>query len=322
MIKAELVLSALFLFVFFIPFSRAQLTVGVSPPALYVGEIEPGTYKIVNFNLITSSEDVFLVSLVSVKGNINIFNHDEYKDFILNYSEEDVSSWVEFNSNPVELKRADEKLTTKAGSTITGAKEITFIIHVPKNAEPGYHTGKINFDPRAPPGYGGMFTIETVVPFTYIFKVPGLAVRGGKIFDVVSSDCSGKNLVLEIFFRNTGTVTFFPNAGKVEIFDRRNRTIDTLYTPTNYIKPGEMKRFKIAWNVEDLALGSYDASARVDYVTGSASKKSTIEVFECPSAPPTAKVIERAYAFPWWILVIIVIIIATIYLFLKRQRYE
>jgi len=297
------------------------LSVGVSPPSLYVGEIQPGEYKIVRFNLITSSEDVALVYLGSVKGNIDIFVHNEYKDFIWNYSEEDVSSWVEFVSNPVELKHTDEQPRTKAGSTIKGATEITFLIHVPKDAEPGYHTGKITLDPRPPPTYTGMFTIKAVVPFTYIFKVPGITVREGRIFGLASGDYSGNNLILEVFFQNTGTVTMFPNAGTIEIFDERNRTLDTLSTSRDYIKPGEMKRLKAFWNVEGLKLGEYEALAEVDYVTGFAIKMSTIEVYERPSVPPTAKAIERIYLFPWRILVVIVIVIIG-YLFYRRQRHE
>ena len=71
-------------FLLIIPEYHAQLTVGVSPPVLYLGEIEPGTSKIARFYLVTSSQEKFFVYMTSTKDDIRIFKNTKYR---LNSSE-------------------------------------------------------------------------------------------------------------------------------------------------------------------------------------------------------------------------------------------
>ena len=300
-------------FLFIIPEYYAQLTIGVSPPILDLGELEPGTTKIARFYLVTSSKEKFFVYMNPTKDDISTFA-THYKDFVNNYSEEDISSWVEFLSNPVELKEIQEGENTKAGVPIAGAREIIFILKIPKNAEPGYHSGMINLNPTTFKGAPSMITIKAVVPLKFIFKIPGKAIREGKILEISSGNYMDDKLYANVYFQNTGTVTMGVGPGRVNILDERG-SLGSLSTNFAYVKPGETIKFFGFWFPEDIELGKYNATAKIDYFTDSAFKQSVIDVYKRPT-PPVGKVIEKEFVFPWWAIVllfIIIVIIALIY---------
>jgi hypothetical protein len=310
----QILILALFL-IFIIPGINAQ-SVGVSPPVLNLGEIQPGTSKIVTFYVVTVSEEVLLVRLGKTKGNIDMLKKEEYKNVITNYSEQDILPWIEFISNPVELTKNEETSKTKAGSTIKGAREVNFILKVPKDAEPGYHMGVITLDPLIPQT-GRPITIKAVVPFTFIFKIPGKAIRDGKIFEVSSGGYYNYDLIIDIFFQNTGTVTISTLPIEIKIFDKKNNLIDSLSSRIVYVKPGEMMHLTANWDVKDVELGIYNARVKIDYITGYAFKESTIEVYEKPQMIP-ARIVEKEFAFPWWVVVIIGLIVIIAYIYYKR----
>jgi len=300
-------------FILILPEYYAQLTVGVSPPILDLGELEPGTSKIARFYLVTSSKEKFFVYMNPTKDDISTFA-TRYKDFVNNYSEEDVSSWVEFLSNPVELREIQEGENTKAGVPIAGAREIIFILKIPKNAEPGYHSGMINLNPTTFKGAPSMITIKAVVPLKFIFKIPGKAIREGKILEISSGNYMDDKLYANVYFQNTGTVTMGVGPGRVNILDERG-SLGSLSTNFAYVKPGETIKFFGFWFPEDIELGKYNATAKIDYFTDSAFKQSVIDVYKRPT-PPVGKVIEKEFVFPWWAIVllfIIIVIIALIY---------
>lgn len=301
-------------FLLIIPEYHAQLTVGVSPPILDLGEVEPGTSKIARFYVVTSSEEKFFVYMKPTKGDISTFMTSKYKDFVSNYSEEDISSWIKFLNNPVELKEPEERQITKAGVPIAGAREVIFILKVPDDAEPGYHWSTISLDPTTHQGAPSMIAIKAVVPLKLIFKVSGNAIREGKILEISSGNYVHGELLVNVYFQNTGTITLGAGPGSVEIFDERG-SLGSVTTNFNYVKPGETIKFFGSWLPKDIEYGKYNATAKIGYVTGSATKKSVIDVYERPT-PPVGKVIEEEFVFPSWAIVlifIVVVIIALIY---------
>jgi len=289
---------------------HAQLTVGVSPAVLDLGEIEPGTSKIARFYLVTTSEEKFFVYMKPNKGNIRTFTIDKYKDYINNYSEEDASSWVEFLRNPVEMEEPLNKETTKIGAPINGAREVIFILKIPEDAEPGYHSGRIDLEPTTFEGAPSMISIKAVAPLIFIFKVPGTAIREGKILEISSGDYTPDGrLKLNIYFQNTGTITLHAT-GSAEIWDDRGK-LDSMGTNFAGVEPGKIVNFVGFWSPKNMEIGKYNATARIDYVTGSAFKQSIIDVYK-PPTPPIGKVIEEEFVFPWWAIILIFIVIVLI----------
>jgi len=304
----KLIITTLFFSLIFIWHVNAQLNIGVSPPVLDLGTIDPDVSKIARFNVISTSGEVILTYLTPSEGTLDWFKNSDYKDYSFNLSEQSISQWVEFINNPAEVKRTE-------GGTIKGASEIVFILNVPKNAEPGYHMGIINLDPVGPEK-GAMFNIKAVVPLIFIFKVPGNAIRNARIIDIVPGDYTGDYLNLKMFAQNTGTVTLKQLIGTIDIFDRDGEKITTLSTSGNSIKPGEVISLNTLWLIKDVEKGVYDAKLTLDYSTGLVSKNTTIEVTKI--FLPTPHVVEEIYVFPWWAILAVIIIFVIAYLIYKR----
>jgi hypothetical protein len=296
--------------------SLAQFAVGVSPGILDLGDVEPGSSKVIGFDVVTSSEEKLLVRMEAMRGNLDFFNRDEYKKLASNYSEEDSSTWVEFLKNPIELVPIGE-LKTKAG-VIKGWRRVDFILNVPENSEPGYHTVMIRPIPIATAMTGGQVATQVVAvtALTVLFKTPGNAIREGKILDVVSGDYDGDNLEVNVLFQNTGTVTMQARAARIDIFDKDGKLIVTLSSGFDYVKPGETKTFKAYLNTMNLPLGDYNVSTVVSYGTGSVTKEATINVYEKPK-PLAGKPVEVTH-FPWVLIIVVFIIIA--YIVYRRIR--
>jgi len=312
MIRKKFFLLILIFFTLIISGINA-INVGVSPYMANLGVLEPGTARIVKFNLITGTGETILVYLASERGNVDVFRRGNYLDYIQNYSEEDVSSWVKFLENPVIMGKSPEGQKTTTGNPIVGEREVTLIINVPEDAESGYHTGIISIDPRLPPGAPGTVVIKGVVPFNFVFQVPGDAIRSGRIIDVSSGSYSGNRLGVNVFFQNTGTVTMITKDSIIKTYDNKNREIDNLKTNLDEVKPGQTKTFTAYWDVSDVDVGTYRASTTIDYLTDKSSKTSDIQVYKV-SALPTPQVVKQPITFPWWVIIIVIVIIIIAYL--------
>jgi hypothetical protein len=281
----------------------AELIVGVSPPVLKLGEIERGTTKIVKFYLVTPSSEPLLVSLQSEKGNLDFFARDEYKNILFNYSEEEVGAWVEFLKNPVELAPSNETLQTKGG-VIKGWREISFLLNVPKNAEPGYHLIRINPYPSVPSevlGQAGA-RVVAITSLSVLFNVPGEARREGLILDVVPGNYVGNRLEINTYFKNTGSVTISATAAQTIL--KNGEAIATLSSSTELVKPNETKILKTLLPLDGISFGDYNVSTSVGYTTGLAQKNSTITI----SPPAPLAPLVPPPAFPYWIIMLIIII--------------
>ena len=306
------VLMLVFLLYFTSIPSAAGYRMGVAPPFLNLGEVEKGSSNLANFDLVSSSTDEFMVKLKVLKGNMD-FLTGKYKDLVYNYSEEDVSSWIEFINNPVMLEPPNE--TSKS----SGWKKINFILNVPEDAEPGYHLVEIKPTPYVPAGYkSGSFAVATIT-VTVVFKVPGKAIRKGIILDVTEGKYVRDKLEVNTYFQNSGTVTISAIASPIKIYDKDGNIVKTLMSHIDKVKPGEKKLLKAYLRTNNLESGEYDVNTSVTYKTGSISKKSSI-IFEKKLLPtPQVVKIPKEIHFPWWILITIIIIIIAYIIYKKGE---
>ncbi|MEM3393688.1 MAG: hypothetical protein QXY79_01410 [Candidatus Methanomethylicia archaeon] len=285
----------------------AEFTVGVSPPIVDLGEIEAGSTNLVKFFLVTPSAEPLLVYIEAENGNLDFFSRDQYNQLIFNYSEEEVASWAEFLSNPIELKPSNETLKTKGGE-IRGWKEISFLLNIPKQAEPGYHLLKIKPSPYVPSealGQAGA-RVVAITSVTILFKLPGESKREGIILDVTPEKYSGGRLGINTYFKNTGTVTI--SARSLQSIFRNGELIENTISPTQLVKPGEIAVLKTFLPSDKVSSGEFLVVTTVSYTTGSTSKNSTLVV---KFAPPIEKPIE----FPLWIVIIILIVLIAILIY-------
>lgn len=287
-------------------FAQDKLFVGVSPQTVNLGEVERGTTKLVKFYIVTVSEEPLLVHLEPEKGIIDFFS-SRFGGFIFNYSEEDTVNWVKFLSNPVELRAQNETLKTNY-ETIRGWREVSFLLEIPKDAEPGYHLVKINPNPSETPGAGGRVGARVIAmtAVSIIYKVPGEAIRDGIILDTIPEPY-GNQLSIDTHFQNTGTMTITAMATQ-RIYDNDGNFITEIKSSIETIKPKEVKTLKSLLPLTSLSLGDYKVLSDVSYTTGSAYKNSTISI--TPEA--LAAIPKPSEEFPSWIYIFVIIILAVI----------
>ncbi|MEM5834274.1 MAG: hypothetical protein QXQ69_00285 [Candidatus Aenigmatarchaeota archaeon] len=285
-----------------------DFSVGVSPSFIDLGELQKSSSKPVSFFIVSPSDETIVVYLQPSQPLIDFFNTPSYQSYIFNYSEEQTSSWVQTFSNPVELKPSGELPTL--GGAIKGWREINFLLNVPENAEPGYHLVEIIPKPSLPQSSFGQvgIGIATITPVIILFKIPGTAIREGKILDITTGSYSGNSLQLLIHFLNTGTVTISARAEEIKIFDPQGNLVKTLSSSQEKVKPKEKKALTAFLPLDGIKEGEYKVYARVNYISGSVEKNSTIKIL-----PALALVKpEKPFEFPFWLLILIVAIIIII----------
>ena len=273
-----------------------RFSVGVSPSVVTLDNVESGSGKIVNFYIVTIYDDPLLVNLQAEQGSIDFFQAG-YATFLVNYSEQDVSSWAQFFNNPVELIPA----TTGDTSTLKGWREIDFLVDVPRNAEPGYHLLNVKPLPTVPEesvgGEAGTMLVA-VTSLNVLFNVPGEAKREGVILDT-----NAENGYISTYFKNTGTVTISATASQ-KIYDESGKHIADWRSPKELLIPGETRVFRNRFS----SIGKYTVSTTVNYITGSAFRNSTVVV-----AAITGMVAGKEET-PWLTILIILIAIISIIL--------
>lgn len=299
-----------------ISFAAKSFNVGVSPGILNLGDLKLDSTKLVDFYITTPSEETILVKLEPEKGNLDFFNKPDYKNLIYNYSEEDATFWVKVINNPVEIKPSNETLKT-LGGVIKGREQISFLIDVPKDAEPGYHLFYIKPIPSIPSesigAVGGRVVAVTAVGV--LLNIPGYALRKGTILDIETGNYVGNSLELKTYFQNTGTITISASAIQ-RIYDENGEIIKELYSGKTYVKPKEIKTFLTFLPTAGLSLKDYNVFTIVEYTTDKAEKSSVIKLI---SPPPTALAAKREEVLLIPLLIIISIFVVFIIIY-RRIR--
>lgn len=278
--------------------SFAQGAVGVSPGTVNLGKVEAGTTKLVNFYIITPSEETLLVRLEPERVSLNVGSIKE------NTSEEDITSWVKIINNPVELEPTNETLRT-LGGVIKGQRQVSFIIDIPKNAEPGEHIVSIKPVPltsqesTAPVGS----RVVAITSFKVLLDVVGSAIRNGVILDVETGQHVNNNLEINTYFQNTGTMTV-STTGTQRVYDKGGNLIKEINLGKGYVKPKEIRTLRGYLTTNGLPLDDYQIYTVIDYNTGKAEKSSFITL-----TPPTTMVLGQEGGLFTSLLLIVIIII-------------
>lgn len=274
-------------------------SVGVSPPVIDAGVLGRGESKILNFAVVTQSPDPLTVQLGKDHGTIDFFSKPTYAQLAVNYSEQRTAEWIEFLSNPVELLP-----TESAGFGIRGARAVNFLLNVPEYAEPGYHVVTIRPTPIIDPSGEGQVgsSIVALTTVNLLFRIDGSAVREGRIFDVTYDGA------INTFFKNTGTVTLYVRS--VNRINKNGAYVETS-SSRELVRPGEFRMLSAPFSEP----GRYEVNTVVDYTTNKAEFNSEISVV--PRA--TAQAVLEPGEFPWWIVIAILIIAVSIFIYRRRE---
>jgi hypothetical protein len=298
--RFSVVLSTIFIIIFLpVTLAVTSYQVGVSPPIIDLGIVEPGVVYSVKFNIVTPSEEPLLVKLEAERSNLDFFT-SKYANLVDEYSEEDVTGWVSFIENPVQLSVSDSTKSSVSGQKL-GWREVSFLLQVPGSAEPGYHSFKINPIPSVPQeiGQGADSRIVAISSVSVVFRVPGEARRSGQILDVTQGGYVGSGLQVNTYFKNTGTVTI--SAIAKQSFVNNGTLWQDARSPTILIKPGETGVLSTFMNVIGAEYGFYEVDTKVTYTTGSASSKSGVVVEEKPEIVLEQE--QSGEGYPIWIII-------------------
>ncbi|MBN2202768.1 MAG: hypothetical protein JW700_01085 [Candidatus Aenigmarchaeota archaeon] len=275
--------------------------VGVSPGSFNMGQVVPGTTEVVDFYIVTASEETLLVQL---EPETVIFDTVALKN---NFSEENVLSWIDIINNPVELEPEYDVLETEGGN-INSHRKVSFLLKIPRDAEPGDHMFKIKPIPLSDQGDIGNVgsKVVAITSVKVMFKVPGDAVRKGAILDVELGNDNENSVEIKTYFQNTGSVTISAK-GLQRLYDKEGNLVGELQLAKKYIEPKQIATFKGILSTKGIEAEDYDVYTIIDYGTGEIEKSSKITLSKA-----TTMAIKQEGDMTIFILIILILIVSII----------
>jgi hypothetical protein len=277
------------LLVYLLVSNVSAVSVGTAPGVYDLGELKPGSNVAFRFYLMTNSANDMLVSLGYAPVHQEMYSRMEttlYRFFPSEASEEDISSWIEIPRNPLLLSPARSKVVYLSGGGVVNAnEEADIILHIPENADPGYHAGSIALNPQVVArGRGtGVLTVA-VTRFVFVFRVAGDAKRRGEVTAMIGDRTDEQEAKVDVLFKNTGTCTLSARVIELKLFNKFGEQVTTLSSGVSIIRPNMIEPMTCGWFGESVKPGTYRAEVKVDYVTGNATAEGTVEL------PATIKV--------------------------------
>ena len=153
--------------------------------------------------------------------------------------------------------------------------DVSVLLKVPRDAEPGYHVVKLIPTPevfeKAPGAAGANVVSVTSVPV--FFNVVGEAKRDGVILDTKLAEITDGGFKLETPFKNTGTVTLYSRAIN-EVY-RGSELIGEYASSREYVEPGKVQNFNTPVT-GFFTEGEYEIKSKVIFTTDEAEQDSRI----------------------------------------------
>lgn len=267
----------------------SAISVGTAPGVYDLGELKPGSNVAFRFYLMTNAQNDMLLTLGYAPVHQEMYSHVEtrmYRFVPAEASEEDITSWVEIPRNPILLSPARTKVVYLSGGGVVNAnEEADIILHIPENADPGYHAGSIALNPQvAAKGRGtGVITVA-VTRFVFVFKVAGEARRKGEVTAMIGDRTGENEAKVDVLFKNTGTCTFGARVTELKLFNNFGEHVATLTSGVSVISPNMIEPMSCGWFGDSVKPGKYRAEVKVNYVTDNATAEGEVEI------PATIKV--------------------------------
>lgn len=299
------------------------VSVGTAPGILDLGEVVPGKDYAFAFYLTTNSKNDLLVGLNYIKPHADIYYRNQtgrYTFIPEEASQEDISTWIEIPRDTLVLSQTNVKvMPVSGGGVVKSYGTANIILHVPDNAEPGYHPGAISLSPQAPSGAtGGATGVQTfgVTRFIFVFRVAGTAARKGQVMTIFGNRLEEKKARLNVLFKNTGTCSMEAWINTLRLYDKYgNLSAELTGMNKPVVKPNDIVTLQAYWTGDNVKEGTYRAEVNVTYLTGYATLDDKVDIpaIVTVEKKPLIPQVE-VYNFPWLtILLIIIIILLVIY---------
>lgn len=293
-------------------------SIGAAPGVQYIGDFSPGESTYVKFYLLTNAQSDVVTSLSFMVPHIDIYYPGGISPIGVNQisayemSQEPIDKWIAFQQNPVLVSpRKNIIATLEGGEVVKANAEAVYKLSIPNNAEPGYHIGSISFNPKvSTSGQGEGVATLGITRYIFIFKVRGVADRNGEVQNVYADRVDKNKARIDVLFKNTGKDTMSVWISNLKISDEVGNEVATLTGGIAYIPPGQTQALQVYWNSNNLSSGTYQADAKVDFITGFAAKQVSIEIPVQPSAPVSET--PTGFDIPWWLIVLIALLLILI----------
>lgn len=300
--------------------SLSSAYVGTAPGVVDMGALEPGKTYEGYFYVLTDRDQPFIVRPKFTPAHTSILTEGKKKQYDFDPSEasdQDISSWVSFEQDAYTVDPSNVIVIELANGAVARAnKKIPFQVTVPPKprAEPGYHAGAINLNPRFSASGSGTASVSTVAltqPL-FVFRVPGKAIRDLKILGVNGIRTQNDRVRFDFLMKNNGTVTTQIQRSETVIYNQVGNKTGELVTGGYKLAPGETKIVKTYWKSDDIEPGEYRVEGQMSYVTGQAYVDDTInvsEMFEIRSPPGQE---GEKPLLPWWLVVMILVLLGAV----------
>lgn len=253
--------------------AAAGARIGVYPGTDYLGTIERGETVSVDLLLVDAPPGE-TATLQYMDPKAHDFKADDrnYPFSAENASQERIKDWVNLLDRRVELQEPTRMVVD--GRSVEANARVTYLLHVPEDAEPGYHVG--TFLPQLSSENGGsMLSMNALARHKFVFRVPGTAVRDVKILGFNGERIREDREAVHVVVQNSGTVT--TTVGVDPRVNAGNQSVSLSHRGVR-LSPGQVKTVTAWWQLDDVSTGRYPASATASWLTGQTENNGTITV--------------------------------------------
>ncbi len=265
------------------PSFAQALSIGVTPFSADMGIVESGKNYVVEFFVLSDSNEEVVLDVKYRPADSDFLNKRPAKRYVFvpeEASEQDMATWVEFIEEVVTVPSYRQDFFS-GSQKVNANKKISFIVRIPRDAEPGYHAGYVSLDPRSRrQAIGTNVGIITVVDFLFVFRVPGEATRSGYIVGIVHEP---ERRDVDVLLKNNGTVTLRVQNSGLRLARKGQPDI---YTQANgaSIPPGNLVSIPMPFDPQAVPGGEYTVEAFSSWVTGSSSYARQVFITSVPPA--------------------------------------
>lgn len=296
--------------------TAGAVSLGISPGFTDLGELNPGSRHVIEFYIWTDSNRDLVVDMISSHGNPDFFKPSRprfgYEFNISEASEEYSHGWVEFMEGDMLVIPTEKRtFTTSGGRPIFANKRVTAVLNVPAEAEPGYHTSVVKFIPKsAEQDAGWGMETFTSTDFRIVFRVSGEAVRSGHIagFD---SGVSGEVQIMEILFKNSGTVTMRAWIDRIRVFgENESEYIEWPKSETGLVSPGSIARLRAYLHDTPVEPGLYNVVGTAHWRTGEYTDSGRVRINPVIQVETTGGFVSYGIeVIPFWFVSVLALLV-------------
>ncbi len=279
MIKKTFQLVSLFLFVLLLlggvgkeVYAQAGRSLTIIPPKFDGLFSNPGDTLVEQIR-VRNDSDTPVTYAITVE---DFTTSGEEGQVVLEEGESDLTyslaSWIELETRDIILQPMEEKV-------------VTFVVNVPRNAEPGGHYASILFQSSVDQVPGGAAVAQRVGSLV-LLRVSGNVVEDATLetFSTPNYQKSGP-ITFSLRVKNDGNVHVQPQ-GTIVIKNMLGRKVAEIPLDSRNVLPAAVRRMDTVWNQERL-LGRYTATLIAQYGEG-AQKKTLTSAINFTVASPMA----------------------------------